>query len=109
MGFKENLKSELEYSGMIVKELAARSGVKKKTLDSYLGTKCFKPSAEAAVSIAKALGVSVEYLVTGADSKVDRRISSLPSDLQEIMLVSRQLSAKDRFIVLNLARLLKNR
>jgi hypothetical protein len=28
MGFKENLKAELSYSGMLVKELAARSGIK---------------------------------------------------------------------------------
>ena len=109
MGFKENLKSQLEYSGILVKELAARSGIKKKTLDSYLGNRSYKPSVEAAVSIAKALGVSVEYLVTGTDSKKERPLSSLPADLQEIVFISEQLTNKDRFIMLNLARLLKNR
>ena len=108
MGFRENLKSQLEYSGMLVKELAARSGVKKKTLDSYLGNRGYIPSVEAAVSIAKALGVSVEFLVTGKD-RGERPLSSLPLDLQEIVLVSGQLTAKDRFIILNLARLLKDR
>ena len=33
----------------------------------------------------------------------------LPSDLQEIVHICRQLSKKDRSIILNLARLLKNR
>ena len=110
MGFKENLKSELEYSGMLVKELAARSGVKKKTIDSYLATNSYSPSVETAVKIAKALGVSVEYLVTGTDSAT-REISiySLPKDIQEIVLVSRRLPIKDREIILTLASLLQNR
>jgi len=109
MGFRENLKSQLEFSGMLVKELAARSGVKKKTLDSYLGNRGYIPSVEAAVSIAKALGVSVEFLVTGKDTRTERSLSFLPLDLQEIVLVSGQLTTKDRFIILNLARLLKDR
>ena len=109
MGFRENLKSQLEYSGMLVKELAALSGVKKKTIDSYLGIRSYKPSVDAAVSIAKALGVSVEYLVTGTNSAKERPISSLNSDLQEIVLACEQLSVKDRNVILNLARLLIGR
>jgi transcriptional regulator with XRE-family HTH domain len=69
MGFKENLKEQLSFSGMYVKELAALSGVKKQTIDSYLNTHNCMPSADAAVSIARALGVSVEYLVTGKEVK----------------------------------------
>jgi transcriptional regulator with XRE-family HTH domain len=107
MGFRENLKSQLEYSGMLVKELAACSGVKKRTIDSYLGTHSYTPSVEAAVSIAKALGVSVEFLVTGEDAIKDRPLSSLHSDIQEIVLVTERLSPKDRFIILNLARLIQ--
>jgi len=109
MGFRENLKSQLEFSGMLVKELAARSGVKKKTLDSYLGRQGYIPSVEAAVKIAKALGVSVEFLVTGKEYKKERSLSSLPMDLQEIVFTSEQLTPKDRFVIINLARLLKNR
>ena len=109
MGFRENLKSQLEYSGMLVKELAASSGVKKKTIDSYLGNRGYAPSVHAAVSIAKALGVSVEYLVTGRNSKRDRPLSSLPKDVLEIVLACEQLNSKDRQVVLTLARSLKNR
>ena len=98
----------MEYSGMLVKELAARSGVKKKTLDSYLGNRGYTPSVESAVNIAKALGVSVEYLVTGTDSKNKLAPSPLPTDLQEIVDASRKLNSRDRSIILNLARLLKN-
>ena len=109
MGFRENLKSQLDYSGILVKELAVRSGLKKKTIDSYLGHRGYTPSVEAAVSIAKALGVSVEYLVTGSNSIKEVPISSLPADIQEIILEAKQLSNKDRFIILSLARLLKKR
>lgn len=109
MGFRENLKSQLEYSGMFVKELAAVSGVKKKTIESYLGARAYTPSAYAAVSIAKALGVSVEYLVTGNEGHKDRPFSSLPKDIQEIALASERLNAKDRQIILALAHLMKNK
>jgi transcriptional regulator with XRE-family HTH domain len=109
MGFRENLKSQLDYSGMLVKELAARSGIKKKTIDSYLGTHSYTPSVETAVSIAKALGVSVEFLVTGKDIVKDRPVSSLHNDIQELVLISERLSPKDRFILLNLARLMQGK
>ena len=109
MGFSENLKSQLDYSGMLVKELAARSGVKKKTLESYLGARGYSPSVNAAVSIAKALGVSVEYLVTGTDGRNNRSLSSLPIDIQDIVFASEHLNTRDRQIILNLARFLKNR
>jgi len=108
MGFRENLKSQLEYSGMLVKELAARSGIKKKTIDSYLGTHSYSPSVETAVSIAKVLGVSVEFLVTGEDVLRDRPLSSLQNDIQELVLISERLSHKDRLIILSLARLMQN-
>ena len=64
-GFKENLKSELEYKGILIKDLAVLSGVNRRTIDNYLSTHNSIPTADAAVSIAQVLGVSVEYLVTG--------------------------------------------
>ena len=109
MGFKENLKAELEFSGMLVKELAAHSGIKKKTIDSYLGNRGYTPSVENAVKIAQALKVSVEYLVTGADKTNNIFRSSLPADIQEIVIETKKLNIKDRYVILNLARLLKNR
>jgi transcriptional regulator with XRE-family HTH domain len=67
MGFRENLKSELAYKGMLVKELAALSGISRHTLDNYLNVRGHIPSADIAVKIARVLDVSVEYLVTGDD------------------------------------------
>jgi transcriptional regulator with XRE-family HTH domain len=62
MGFYENLKLQLAYSGMPVKELAELSGVKKATIDSYLNYHRRMPSADAALRLARALGVTVEQL-----------------------------------------------
>jgi transcriptional regulator with XRE-family HTH domain len=67
MSFRENLKAELTYSGLLVKELAAQTGLNKHTIDNYLSLRGRMPSAEAAVRIARALGVSVEYLVSGGE------------------------------------------
>jgi transcriptional regulator with XRE-family HTH domain len=109
MGFRENLKFQLQDSNMLVKELAARSGIKKKTLDSYLGVHGYTPSVEAAFSIAQALGVSVEYLVTGNETGQKRPLSALPQDIQEIVRVLERLNVKDRQVVLTLANSLRNR
>ncbi|MCL2186709.1 MAG: helix-turn-helix domain-containing protein [Treponema sp.] len=109
MGFKENLRSQLDYSGLLIKELAALSGLKKKTIDSYMRKDGPTPSVEAAISIAKALNVSVEYLVTGNDPVKEMPLASLPKDIQEITFESIKLNAKDRNVILSLARLLNNR
>jgi transcriptional regulator with XRE-family HTH domain len=69
MGFRENLKSELAYKGMLVKELAQKTGISRHTLDNYLNVREHTPTLDAAVKIAKALDVSVEFLATGEESR----------------------------------------
>lgn len=69
MGFKENLKSELDFQGVLIKELSAKTGISKNTIGNYLTGHKSLPSAENAVKIADALGVTVEYLVKGSSSK----------------------------------------
>lgn len=68
MGFRENLKAELEYQGKKVKDLASETGISRRTIDQYLSSAAKIPSAETAVKIARVLNVSVEYLVTGSNS-----------------------------------------
>jgi transcriptional regulator with XRE-family HTH domain len=91
MGFRENLKAELTYTDMKVKELVALSGVKKPTIDSYLRENNYTPSVENAVLIARALGVSVEYLVTGKETK--RKSDQYPI---EARMVADMISKMDR-------------
>ena len=77
MGFRENLKQELIYSGMLKKELAAKAGINKRAIDTYVRTDFSMPPADTAVKIARALGVSVEYLVTGEDPSISNELSKL--------------------------------
>jgi transcriptional regulator with XRE-family HTH domain len=107
MGFKENLKAELSYSGMLVKELAAKTGVKKHTIDNYLNTHNAIPSAEVAVSIARALGVSVEYLITGEEIREEKTVASLAPDLRLLLHIAEQLDKKNRELAVKLLRILK--
>ena len=68
MSFSTNLKALLDVRDMQIKELSAKTGISKNTLDNYLsGQKSF-PNVENAVKIAKALKTSVEFLVTGENS-----------------------------------------
>jgi len=104
VGFKENLKRELGYSGVLVKELASRSGVNRRTIDNYLNTHNSMPSADAAVRIAGVLGVTVEYLITGHDK---RNYPSLSSDPRVVLKNLETLNKRDRKIVLNLIKFLR--
>jgi len=66
-GFSQRLRSEIEYLGLNQKEFAAKAGIKKRALDSYLWAQQSMPPADTAVKIAAVLGVSVEYLITGKE------------------------------------------
>jgi len=90
MRFRENLKAELLYQGVLVKELSAKTGISKRTLDNYLREKGSMPPADYAVLIAKALNTSVEYLVTGETS------STSDSQIKKYLLLFSQLSKTDQ-------------
>jgi len=67
--FSKRLRSEIEYIGLTQKEFAVKAGIKKRALDGYLRAQQSMPPADIAVKIAAALGLSVEYLVTGKEYK----------------------------------------
>ena len=82
--FRENLRSELDFQGIVVKELSTKTKIPIATLDCYLRTRSTEPSAENAVKIAQALRVPVEYLVTGEETGYKRRQKAPSRDVQEI-------------------------
>ena len=106
MGFKENLKAELAYKDILVKELAVLSGVNRRTIDNYLRENGSVPSADAAVRIATALGVTVEYLITGEERK-EQINNPLTPDPRVILKNLEALNKRDLKIVLNLIKSLK--
>jgi transcriptional regulator with XRE-family HTH domain len=82
MGFAENLRDELNYQDMTVKELAVKTGISQHTMSHYLSGKKNMPPADTAVKIASVLGVTVEYLVTGKpDAQTATMLTNLSRDL----------------------------
>jgi transcriptional regulator with XRE-family HTH domain len=106
MGFKENLKSELIYANMLVKELSAQTGISRHTLDNYLNTHNALPNAEAAVKIARALGVTVEYLVTGQEGKQEKSHPPLAPDVRLLVEIAQKLSPKSQKLAIKLVKVL---
>ena len=104
MGFKENLRAELAYSGMLIKELSNLSGVNFHTLTNYLSKRGQLPSIEAGVKIANALGVSAEYLVFGDED--DREEIRTNGEIISIIKIAKKLDEKKRRFVLEIMKLL---
>ncbi|MDR1868992.1 MAG: helix-turn-helix domain-containing protein [Treponema sp.] len=101
MGFRENLREALEYSGLEQKELAYKANVRLRSIENYLRENGSVPIADKAVQIAQVLGVTVEYLVTGKNSRKEdysfidpeirnlvRVIKKLPKNKQPIVIKS---------------------
>ena len=74
--FSKRLRSEIEYIGLNRKEFAAKVGIKKRALDAYPGPQQSMPPADIAVKMASALGLSVEYLVSGREYRQSIDISA---------------------------------
>jgi transcriptional regulator with XRE-family HTH domain len=106
MFFRENLKAELTYSGILVKELADRAGLKKHTIDNYLSTRGRMPAADVAVKIARVLGVSVEYLVTGGETG-NNQLGGFSPEVRLMARIAEGLRPEYREIALSLIKALK--
>ena len=103
MGFRENLKDELTYQDITVKELSDRTGISKHTIDHYLTKNGSQPQAELAVKIAQALNVSVESLVLGKKFATPKKVRNI----QELSSKLSALSDKDYDFVKRIVNLLK--
>lgn len=86
MDFRSRLREEIENSGLLDKEVAAKANISKRTIDSYVGRQGCIPSADVAVRLAQVLNTTVEYLVTGETSTFqtsnDNKIKSITSKLK---------------------------
>ena len=106
--FRKTLRDELDYQGLTVKELAAKSEVAKGALDSYLGKQASMPPADTAVRIAAALGVTVEYLVNGQDSSREKITPFFSNPRKRLVLrIFDELKPADQKLVLDFVKLLK--
>lgn len=72
MDFNKRLKEEISYKGFTLQELSDLTGVSKRTIGSYVDSRESVPPVDVAYRLAKALDVSVEYLVTGEDKYISK-------------------------------------
>jgi len=105
--FKTNLRAELDSLDLTVKELSARTGIPKGTLDCYLGVRASIPPADIAARIADALGVTVEYLINGSEVKKQEKTLGYNYNIGSIIKILVDLSEKDLETVLSLSKVLK--
>ena len=103
--FKTNLRAELDYLDLTVKELSVKTDIAKGTLDCYLGARASMPPADIAVRIANALGVTVEYLVNGQEIRKQEKVLSY--NVRSILQILVELNERDVETILGLSKLLK--
>ena len=98
MDFRSRLRAQIEYVGLLDKEVAEKAGISKHAMDTYVGSRACMPSADVAVRLAKVLGVSVEWLVSGEES------SPVQNDIQILINYYSNLSKRDKKILISLAK-----
>ena len=69
MSFNENLKEAMYCKNLTTIQLADLTDINSGTISNYLKTKGSMPPVDKALKLAKALDVSVDFLVNGFDSK----------------------------------------
>lgn len=90
--FWNNVKSELEYQGLTQKELSEKTGISLGTIKNQL-CRNVMPNTEYAFKIAKALNVTVEYLMTG------NNLPGLNDDEMEVLRLYKQLNEPNKAMV----------
>lgn len=102
MTFRERLREQIDYCGFLDKEVASMAGISKRTIDSYVGSESCMPSAEVAVRIAKVLGVTVEYLVTG-EKEPNSENNIYNEKTQKLLKKFSKLSEHDKDLLVSFA------
>lgn len=103
MGFKERLREEIEYRGLLVKEVSAAIGISNSTFLSYVDARGVLPNVETAVKIANYLGVTVEYLVNGDETPAEHTKSPLLAEKMRLAESYERLSAHDKSLLIKIA------
>lgn len=104
MDFRTRLREQIEYLGLLDKEVAERAGISKHAMDTYVGSRACMPAADIAVRLARVLGVSVEWLVEGESSQNDKPADS---DLLSLIHYFSTLSNHDKKLLLEIAKTMR--
>ena len=105
MNFKKNFKTILMNSGIKVKDISALTKISPQTLYNYLRPKGNAPSLVNGIKIARALSVSVEYLVFGNDQNETK----FDIDLRTINTLAGKLTNKQKKLAIEFLKTLMQR
>jgi transcriptional regulator with XRE-family HTH domain len=62
---RDNLKAAITKSGLVVKEIAVKAGVNKRTIDKWVGISATEPKVNDLYKVCKILSVTMEWVVDG--------------------------------------------
>ena len=99
MGFKENLREEMDFQDIKPKELSEKTGISVNTLRNYINNHDALPNIDSAVKIAKVLNTTVEELVEGRKNKAEFQNSDMAGKFLSIFT---KLSENDQKSVISL-------
>ena len=108
MGFKENLKDEMQYQDVKIKELSDKTSISENTLRNYINGHNALPNIYSAVKIAKVLNITVEELVNGRIAKMNMNKSSLDNEqASKFLSIFLALNTNDKLSVMALMQEMK--
>lgn len=100
MNFSENLHFILESRGILIKELAAQTGISENTLKTYLRKDNAEPTLSKAALIASALNVSLDLLTNGEALKGE----PMPEEAKRLLAITQNFSKEEFHIILATAK-----
>ena len=112
MSFKENLKEAMYCKNLTTVQLAALTDINSGTISSYLKTKNSMPPIDKALRLAKALDVSVDFLVNGFEEKTESSIQQKSPFSIEVFKIAQKMNGlekEDLTIISSIIDLLKKR
>lgn len=103
MSFNENLKEAMYCKNLTTVQLADLTDINSGTISNYLKTKGSMPPADKALKLAKALDVSVDFLVNGFDSKTESSIQQKSPFSIEVFKIAQKMDSldKDELTIIN--------
>ncbi len=96
MSFKENLKEAMYCKNLTTIQLAEMTGINSGTISSYLKTKNSMPPVDKALKLAKALDVSIDFLVNGFDGKTESSIQQKSPFSIEVFKIAQKMNGLDK-------------
>lgn len=103
MSFNENLKEAMYCKNLTTIQLSNLTDINSGTISNYLKTKGSMPPADKALKLAKALDVSVDFLINGFDTKSESSIQQKSPFSIEVFKIAQKMDSldKDELTIIN--------